>query len=313
MAVVGILMIASTLKGVGSASTLPSPTRQQDAPAPAPQLPGNPNSPYKNEDYAPPPVDRNPPPVPGPRNMDAAGRLVTENPLYAQEIPVPTNCTMAQVALDGASAAQKETHFNELMGCLMTVFAVPVEAAGFQMPRPSVTVYSRPIKTACGDFREVNAAYCTGDQRVYYANNLLDAFPPSVSGANHAAEMILAHEFGHAIQARTAILISEKYLEQDARTEAASMDLSRRTEVQADCLAGQYIRSVAQSQQLSAGDVERLGNLAYNLGDDVLTGRTGYAGGHGTGAARQRWFERGLADDLIGACNTFTASSDTVR
>ncbi len=318
MAVVAILMFASFVRGVlddlasVDVPRLPSPTRP-DAPAPAPQVPGDPTSPYQNEDYAPPPATRNPPAVPGPRTMEAAGRLVTENPLYDESIPTPTNCQMAAVDVPSASPAEKEAHFNELMGCLMTVFAEPVEAAGFEMPRPPVVVYTRPIKTACGDFAEVNAAYCTGDQRVYYADSLLRAFPANVARAPYAAEVILAHEFGHAVQARTAILISEKYLEQDARSEAAAMDLSRRTEVQADCLAGQYVRSVAQSQGLGTGELAGLGELAWNLGDDVLTGRPGYAGGHGTGGARQDWFNRGLGSDAIAVCNSFVASSDEVR
>ncbi|MFP5417492.1 MAG: neutral zinc metallopeptidase [Actinomycetes bacterium] len=311
VAVVAIIMIASAVKGFLERASESSSRPEQ--PAPAPRVPGDPTTSYVNEDYTPPPVDRNPPPVPGPRTMDAAGRLVTGNPLYDQSVPVPTNCAMAQVAVNSASPAQKQAHFNDLMGCLMTVFAEPVEAAGFTMPRPPVTVYARPIKTACGDFSEVNAAYCTGDQRIYYADNLLRAFPPAVANANYAAEMILAHEFGHAIQARTAILISEKYLEQDARTEEAALDLSRRTEVQADCLAGQYVRSVAQSQGLGSGDLDRLAGLVYNLGDDVLSGRAGYSGGHGTGEARQYWFDRGSGSDAIAACNSFTVGSDLVR
>ena len=318
MAVVAILMLASFVRGLLDqapgieAPRTPVPPRP-DAPAPAPQVPGDPTSPYRNEDYTPPAATRNPPTVPGPRNMDAAGRLVRENPLYEQQIPTPTNCRMAPVDVGSASAAEKESHFNELMGCLMTVFAGPVEAAGFEMPRPPVVVYTRPIKTACGDFAEVNAAYCTGDQRVYYANSLLRAFPARVANAPYAAEVILAHEFGHAIQARAAILISEKYLEQDARTEREAMDLSRRTEVQADCFAGQYVRSVAQSQSLGARELAGLGELAWNLGDDVLTGRPGYSGGHGTGSARQDWFNRGLGSDVVGVCNSFVAGSDEVR
>ena len=318
LAVVAIIMVASFVRGLlDDASGIelpaqPAPTRP-DAPAPAPQVPGDPNSPYRNEDYTPPPASLNPPSLPGPRTLEAAGRLVQANPLYDQAIPTPTNCPMGPVDIDRASAPAKERHFNELMGCLMTVFAEPVEASGFVMPRPPVTVYTRPIRTACGDFSEVNAAYCSGDQRIYYADPLLRAFPPSVSGANYAAEMILAHEFGHAVQARTAILISEKYLEQEAPSERAALDLSRRTEVQADCLAGQYVRSVAQSQSLGPADLDALGGLAWNLGDDVLSGQPGHSGGHGSGRARQDWFDRGLSSDAIGSCNAFAAPADEVR
>lgn len=212
-----------------------------------------------------------------------------------------------------ATPSVKQTHFNELMGCLMRVFADPVEQAGFTMPRPPVTVYTRPIQTACGSFDQVNAAYCTGDQRIYYAHNLLDAFPPEVTRARYAAELVLAHEYAHAVQARTAILISEKYLEDQARTQAAQQELSRRTEVQADCMAGQYVRSVAQSQQLDAQAIRGLSNVAYNIGDDVLSGRPGQVGGHGSGQARQEWFDRGVGSDAISTCNTFTAPSNQVR
>lgn len=322
MLVVGIIMVASFINGLLDASDPTTPTTTGSGTgtgsgptttAPVPRAPANPNSPYQNEDYSPPPVDTNPPAVPGPRNMDAAGRLVRANPLYERTIPTPTNCQMGSVDVNTLSARDKQTHFNELMGCLMTVWDEPVQDSGFKLPRPSVTVYTRPIKTACGDFEDVNAAYCTGDQRIYYADNLLEAFPGQVGSTHYAAEMILAHEFGHTLQARTAILISEKYLEQDASSEAAALDLSRRTEVQADCLSGQFVRSVATSQGLTDPQLRNLSTLAYNLGDDVLSGRRGYSGGHGTGAARQRWFEAGLGSDAVAACNTFTVDSAQVR
>lgn len=283
-------------------------------PAPAPSNPNDPTVTYQNESYVPPPVAKNPPAVPGPRDLDAAQKLTTANPLYQESVPVPTNCQMRNsVPVSQMSANQKEAHFNELMGCLMTVWINPVEDAGFQLPRPRVYVYTSPIKTACGNFDDVNAAYCAGDQRIYYANTLMDSFPASVSSANYSAEVVLAHEFGHAIQARTAILISEKYLEQDANGKAAKQALSRRTEVQADCFAGEFVQSVAHSQRLTPSDLDGLGELMYHMGDDVLTGKPDYVGGHGTGKARQTWFTRGVRDAQLQTCNSFVAPADQVR
>ena len=91
------------------------------------------------------------------------------------------------------------------------------------------------------------------------------------------------------------------------------MDYSRRTEVQADCLAGLYVGSVAQSQGLGEPQLAGLSDLMYNLGDDTLSGRAGYSAGHGTGDARRAWFERGVSTSGIGTCNAFTASADAVR
>lgn len=315
LVVAGIVFISSLVNGFTSA--------RQPAPAPPPAGGGTGTSggtgssagsgPYVNESYAPPPPDMDPPPVPGPRDLAAAGRLLESNPLYAQQVPVPTRCAVAQIDGVTASRAQLEGHLNELMGCLMTVWNAPVTQAGFTMPRPPVVVYSRAVKTACGSFDEVNAAYCSGDQRIYYAQSLLRSFPPSLRQSPYATEMILAHEFGHAIQARTAILASEKRLEQRASTEAAAHELSRRTEVQADCFAGLFVRSVAQSQQLGERELTSLGRFTYALGDDVLSGRPGWSEGHGLGSSRQAWFVRGTASSSIGTCHAFTAPADQVR
>ena len=274
---------------------------------------GSSGVPYMNEDFVPPPADLKPPGIPGPRTMDAARSLTASNPLYALDVPSPTNCDMATIDMAAENVAEMEAHFNELMACLMRVYDPPVTDAGFVMPRPPVTVYDRPIRTPCGDFNDVNAAYCSGDQRIYYAAPLLRALGPEAASTHYAAETILAHEFGHAIQARTAILMSMYALSNQAGSESASLELSRRVEVQADCLAGLYITSVAQSQQLGRPELDGLRRFIRSLGDDALSGSADHSGGHGTGQARQLWFDRALGATGVGTCNTFTAPSDEVR
>lgn len=310
--IAGILFAASLLRGLLDAGTRPTGGTSGGGGGTGSQTTTT-GTTYANEDYTPPPADLSPSSLPGPRTLSAAEQLVTDNPLYAQPVVTPTNCAMGPLDMVNSSRGAMQTHLNDLMGCLMRVYDEPVTQAGFEMPRPPVTVYDQPITTACGDFNEVNAAYCSGDQRIYYARPLLEALGSRASTTDYAAETILAHEFGHAVQARTAILISEKVLEQQAGTEAAAMDYSRRTEVQADCLAGLYVGSVAQSQGLGNAELARLSGLMYNLGDDVLSGQTGYSASHGTGDARRAWFERGVSTPRIGTCNAFTASADAVR
>lgn len=306
VAVVGVIFVISMV------SPLVSGFRPGGGASPTP---GQSNGPvYQNEDYVPPAVSKSPPPIPGPKNLDAAHQLVSDNPLYSQTVPVPTNCKMSNTKpLQQMSPKEKEAHFNEQVGCLMTVWVNPVEKSGFTLPRPPVYVYTSPIKTACGDFDSVNAAYCTADQRIYYSDELLDSLSSEAAQGRYAGELVMAHEFGHAVQARTAILMSERALETDATTKAATQELSRRVEVQADCFAGAYVQSVARSQKLTSADVANLKKVTYTIGDDVLSGKEGYVGGHGTGKARQAWFTRGLKDAQLGVCNTFTAPPDQVR
>ena len=57
----------------------------------------------------------------------------------------------------------------------------------------------------------------------------------------------MAHEFGHALQARTAILISAHALGQESNSKGAELECMRRLETQADCFSGMFIRAVSQS------------------------------------------------------------------
>lgn len=307
--IIALMVIASVVRGFLDQVTS-GPAAGDRPRTEAPAQPGD--APYANENYQAPPPDMNPPDLPVPRTVQEAEGLLTANPLYDQRVPVPVACAMGRVDARSASTAELQEHLNELMGCLMATFEAPVTAAGFEMPRPPVTVYTNAVRTACGVMDEINAAYCAGDQRVYYARQLMQAFPPRVRSIYYAPETVIAHEFGHAIQARTGILISDKALEQRVSEREARV-LSRRAETQADCLSAQFVLSVARAQSLSAAELRDLEVLAYNLGDDVLTGRASIDAGHGLGRTRQEWFARGLSSADIATCNTWVVPADEVR
>ena len=300
-----VSFVRGVLEGVTSGPSAGGGTRSE-----APARPGD--GPYANEDYQAPPADMNPPDLPLPQTVREAKQFLVANPLYDQTVPVPVACSMGRLDARTASTAQLQGHLNELRACLMATWEDPVTAAGFEMPRPPVTVYTDAVRTACGVMDEVNAAYCAGDQRVYYAKPLMQAFPPRVRSIHYAPETVIAHEFGHAIQARTGILISDKALEQRA-SESEALVLSRRAETQADCLSAQYVLAVAQAQQLSEAELRELKVLAYNLGDDVLSGDSAISSGHGLGRTREAWFARGLASPDVGTCNTWVVPDAEVR
>lgn len=267
---------------------------------------------YVNEDYEAPPADFDPAQIPIPDTYAQAERWLTHNKAYTASVPTPVNCGLPKINPKTASATELEAHFNQLTACLMKVWDKPLQDAGYEMPRPPVTVYTSKVQTACGTLDKLNAAYCAGDQRIYYAKPLLESFPTSVQATTFNAEMVIAHEFGHAVQARTGILISERALSQRLSKDEALV-MSRRTETQADCFAGMFVGSVARSQKLTARDLAKLADMAYSLGDDVMTGKPNYNGGHGLGVSRQAWFNKGLNSSSIGTCNTYTASASSVR
>ncbi len=270
------------------------------------------NGPYQNEEYQPPPPDLNPPALPQPETYEEATTWLEQNPFYEQSVPSPVRCELPDINMSNASDAKLEEHLNNLMECLMRVWSSPVEAAGYQMPRPSVTVYGGEITTACGKAKSHNAFYCGADQQVYYANDLPDVIPPELQGARFVVESVVAHEFAHAIQGRTGLLISAMAWQQKLGKDDGKV-YSRRLETQADCLAGEFLFSISASKAMTQDDLDNLSLLFYNIGDDVLTGKPNYDGEHGLGKNRKFWAQMGLASKQVSACNTFVAPENQVR
>ncbi|QLQ14884.1 MAG: neutral zinc metallopeptidase [Micropruina sp.] len=290
-------VIAGMLKGQASATTTTTTTTTTE-----------------DEPYTPPPPDMDPPKLPVPETYSEATQWLQKNAIYEQNTKIPNGCTFLK-PLDAATASvsQLQTHIENLTACLVKVWNEPMTAAGFVLPRPPATVYTTPIETACGKLDRVNASYCGGDQRIYYSNQIPRIFPSDLQHARFLMDMVLAHEFGHAIQARTGISVSEMAWEQKVGKAEANV-YSRRLEQQADCLAGMFTHSVAPSVNLTEQELATLRKIAYNLGDDVLSGDPNIDSGHGSGKNRELWFTKGLTGTtLIGQCNTFIVPASQVR
>ncbi|MGV8849443.1 MAG: neutral zinc metallopeptidase [Propionibacteriaceae bacterium] len=268
---------------------------------------------YVNESYTPPAPDLNPPALPTVTTVAQAQEMVLNNTFYNQTVPQPTRCDVSTIDLSTASADALDTYMNSIVGCLMRVWSRPVEQAGYQMPRPPVLIYSKPVTTGCGKSETLNAFYCGADQKIYYATDLPKILPPDLRNSRFVVEMVVAHEFGHALQARTGILISFNGLEANASTKAAANEWSRRGEQQADCLAGEFIRSVSRSAALTQSDLDNVVATARAIGDDTLSGKANVDGNHGLADSRQYWTQLGLASTSVAACNTFVAPADSVR
>lgn len=304
------------LLGVLGALTaqVPTPTLPGRQPSGAPSASPAPGSgtEWANADYRVPRADRNPPPLPQPATYAQATQWLEDNRLYRVDVGKPVQCTLEPVDLASASRAQLQVYLNDYTGCLMRVWGPALSQAGFTAVRPTVTVYSGTVQTACGRSKSANASYCGADQQIYYATDLPEVIPGRLQGRRFMVESVLAHEFGHAVQARSGILISEAALSQKA-AEPKQLEFSRRIEVQADCLATQFINSIAQSQQFSASDEQTITQLFHAIGDDVLSGQSAIVGNHGLGASRQAWARIGLGTTHVGACNSFVTPASTVR
>lgn len=242
---------------------------------------------YQNEDYRVPSVSTNPPELEIPSTRTELNEWTTDNPLYRQSVPRPVRCEMDDLNLTQASRTQVSTHLNDLTGCLMRVWAEPMDQAGWTPVRFKTNVYgSTPITTPCGKIPARNAVFCYANQQMYYSMSLPEILPPDLRDRPLVVETVLAHEFGHGIQGRTGLAASALIAVDEAQGKPAQNQWKRRLEVQADCFAGQFVGSVAQARGMTETDVGNLTKVVESIGDDVLTGEPNYDGDHGLARTR---------------------------
>ncbi|HSU36350.1 MAG TPA: neutral zinc metallopeptidase [Propionibacteriaceae bacterium] len=268
---------------------------------------------YANEDYQVPAAELNPPPIPVAESFEQAQEWVASNALYAQTTPAPVRCEVPPIDVATADNALLKTHFESLMECLVRVWEPPLTQAGFEIYRPTVTIYDQEITTKCGSGKlPQNAFYCGADQQIYWSSTLGAVLAP-FSVSKRAGDEVMAHEFGHAVQGRSGILTSKNWIISEAPDKAAALEVARRNETQADCLAGMFVRSVSVSLALQQSDVAQIEENFANGGDDVLSGKPDIVGNHGRGPSRRYWGTTGLTTDQVGECNTYVAPPNLVR
>jgi uncharacterized protein len=188
------------------------------------------------------------------------------------------------------------------------------EQQGGTYQEPVLVLFSGSVESACGfASAAVGPFYCPGDRQVYidlsFFQELSDRFG---APGDFAQAYVLAHEVGHHVQ--TLLGISDQVRSVRARLgEADANALSVQQELQADCFAGIWAHHADRSRQLlEQGDIEEGLRAASAIGDDRLQRQAqGYvvpeSFTHGSSEQRMRWFQAGLAEGELSACDTFSA------
>ena len=187
---------------------------------------------------------------------------------------------------------------------------------GATYKEPRLVLFRGATQTACGQGQAaMGPFYCPGDQKVYIDLGFYETLTKRLGAPGKFAQAyVVAHEVGHHVQ--NLLGISGKMEQMRARVSKTEFNaLSVRLELQADCFAGVWAHHAQNQRQiLQQGDIEEAMNAAAKIGDDALA----RAGGgaivpdsftHGSSAQRQRWFDNGLKNGSVKACDTFTAKN----
>ena len=165
---------------------------------------------------------------------------------------------------------------------------------------PILTYFSGATRSGCGAASSATGPfYCPADQKVYIDLQFFNEMTTRFRAAGDFAQAyVIAHEIGHHVQNQLGVL-DQVHSQQGRTSKAEANQLSVRSELQADFLAGVWAHYEQQMKNvLQPGDIEEALNAANAIGDDRLQKQAqGYvvpdSFTHGTSAQRARWFRLG--------------------
>lgn len=189
-------------------------------------------------------------------------------------------------------------------------------AEGDMMYRePTLVLFNGVVDSHCGRAQSaMGPFYCPLDQTVYIDLNFFyDLKNRHDAPGDFAQAYVIAHEVGHHVQNLTGVL-EKTHQAQRSLPKAEANEVSVRTELMADCLAGVWAHSVNNRNLLEDGDIQEALNAASQIGDDILQEQAqGYvvpdSFTHGSSDQRRRWFDRGFSNGQPEDCNSFEAGA----
>jgi len=187
------------------------------------------------------------------------------------------------------------------------------QQAGTPYRHAKLVLFRDSTDSGCGGAQSATGPfYCPEDEKVYIDLGFFDELSRRFQAPGQFAQAyVLAHELGHHIQKLAGIEGKVRQLQESDRREVNP--LSVKMELQADCFAGIWAHSTQQRGLLEKGDVESALGAAAAVGDDRLQKMsTGHVSPetftHGTSQQRMHWFNAGLGNGMMSACNTFGQS-----
>jgi predicted metalloprotease len=187
------------------------------------------------------------------------------------------------------------------------------QQAGIAYQKPTLVLFSGVTRSGCGTAQSaMGPFYCPLDRKLYLDTSFFQDMQRKLGGGgDFAYAYVIAHEVGHHVQNLIGLLpkVQAAQAKSDSRT---ANDLSVRTELMADCLAGVWAYQMnRRHQNIDDNDVRQAIATASAIGDDRLQQQSGRGAvvpdsfTHGSSAQRVQWLTTGLRSGTVKSCNTF--------
>lgn len=224
---------------------------------------------------------------------------LTANTLHAELRLSPLRCQLPLIKMSTAG----QRHFVQTeLDCLTQAWDSALRAAGMSLA-PLQLVIVDDLTTGCA--RQVKstdpAFYCGGN--VYWPTD-----DPIHRGwgaqLGQYLTFVVMHEYGHHLQSSTGILrTADRDIDSAGEKSPLGLELSRRIELQAQCLAGVMLAAAQAGGMLTPAQAVDLIDIQSDTEEDPT---------HGTGANSRRWVESGYRGGATSSCNTWAATLDEV-
>ena len=176
---------------------------------------------------------------------------------------------------------------------------------------PTLEIFTSATRSACGAASSASGPfYCPGDETIYIDPSFINDMKRMGAPGDFAFAYVIAHEYGHHISHLTGTL-TEAHRAMQRTDKTRANQISVRLELQADCYAGIWAANLENHNiDIEAGDIEEALKAARAVGDDRIMADAGQSVRpenftHGSSEQRMQWFQTGLKNGDMNACNTF--------
>ena len=205
-----------------------------------------------------------------------------------------------QVSQDSASACAAYEYGQESCNALYSLDQTwqPLFAqANVPFDTPTLNFYSGAVQSGCGAAQSaMGPFYCPADQGIYLDTAFYQQMTQQMGASGDFARYyVIAHEYGHHVQALTGVADQIRSAQQANPRQANQLQVLM--ELQADCYAGVWAGK--NRNLVEPGDFEEGMTAASAIGDDTLMRQSGQRVSpesftHGTSEQRMQALRLGM-------------------
>ena len=200
---------------------------------------------------------------------------------------------------------------SKVVGSNNKLWQPVVDGAGDDFVEPQLVLFRKATKSGCGvASSDVGPHYCPVDNTIYLDETFFEELKTrfGAKGGDVAEAYVMAHEYGHHVQ--NLLGISDKVENESKASPGNASKLSVSQELQADCFAGVWAKSVEKIGVIGPGEIDEAINAAEAVGDDRIQKSSGNGihpetWTHGSASDRALWFNAGYKSGSPKNCQTF--------